>query len=294
MAVSTTIAVVFDFDDTLVPDSTTMLLKEHGIDPDKFWKHDAKALVTRGYDPTLAWLRLLLDAVGPDAPLGLLTNERLHEFGASLDAHFHAGLPALFDELKAMVQEYRIITVEFYIVSGGLQAVIEGSVIVQKYFAGVYGCTLDEAGEPLTIRHVKRAINFTEKTRYLFEINKGLTPKQTQENPYLVNREIPKAKRRVPFRNMIYVGDGLTDIPCFSLLTRFGGTCFGVFDPTDHAKAKRALLEFLKPRRVIGMHSPKYGQNDDLGSLLRAAVSSLSTRIVVDQQTAEFTSDENG
>ena len=85
---------------------------------------------------------------------------------------------------------------------------------------------------------------------------------------------------------MIYIGDGLTDIPCFSLLKRFDGTCFGVFDPSNESKAKRAFLEFLKPRRVISMHSAKYGANDDLGSLLRAAVSTTCSRLVIQDSTS--------
>jgi phosphoserine phosphatase len=292
MAVASTIAVVFDFDDTLVPDSTTMLLKKHGIDTTAFWKTQVGGLVASGYDSTLAWLRLLLDNVGEGKPLGLLTNDQLRAFGKTLDNSFHTGLPQLFDDLKEIVGTFKVISIEFYIVSGGLQAVIEGSDIVSKHFSGVYGCVLDEAGEPPTVRYVKRAITFTEKTRYLFEINKGLTSGQTQKNPYLVNKDIPKSKRRIPFRNMIYVGDGLTDIPCFSMLKNQDGTCFGVFDPNDGAKAKRALMEFLKPGRVISMHSPKYGPSDDLGAFLRAAVSSRCSQIVVEQQTAEPYTDE--
>ena len=63
---------------------------------------------------------------------------------------------------------------------------------------------------------------------------------------------------------MIYIGDGLTDIPCFSLVKTFGGTTFGVFNPGEEGKAKRALVEFLKPARVISMHAPKYGRMDRL------------------------------
>lgn len=288
MAISTTIALIFDFDDTLVPDSTTMLLEEHGIDTDSFWNQDVKALVKEGYDPTLGYLRLLLDNVGDGKPLGTLSNDGLREFGRSLDQHFHKGLPQMFDDLLRMVQEYSIINIEFYIVSGGLVSIIEGSNLVQKYFSSIYGCVIDDVGDPRMLRRVMRAVTFTEKTRYLFEINKGLSPKQTGQNPYLVNTEIPQSRRRVPFSNMVYIGDGLTDIPCFSLVKHYGGICFGVFDPTDHSKAKRALREFLRPGRVIGMHSPRYGPDDDLGSLIRASVSSLCNRIVVMQQTAEY------
>jgi phosphoglycolate phosphatase-like HAD superfamily hydrolase len=283
---SDTIAIVFDFDDTLVPDSTTMLLKKHGIDPVKFWTKDLEDLVQRGYDPTLGWLRLLLDNVGQDKPLGPLTNEALKQFGVSLDSHLYPGLPALFDDLNAIVKGFRTISIEYYLVSGGLQSVIEGMAMPSKYFTGVYGCQLEEAGDPPTLRYIKRAINFTEKTRYLFEINKGITPAEALLKPYLVNKEVGDDKRHVPFGQMIYVGDGLTDIPCFSLLKRYSGVPFGVFDPSNSAKAKRAFIEFIKPGRVVGMHAPKYGPDDELGSLLRAAVATLCNKIVLDRGMA--------
>lgn len=264
-----------------------MLLKKYGIDPKVFWGKDLKALVTNGYDPTLGFLKLFLDSIGSGKPLGPLTNNDLATFGATLDAHFHEGLPAFFDDIRSIVAEFKVITVEFYIVSGGLQALILGSDIVKKHFSAVYGCVLGESGQPPVLTHIKRAINFTEKTRYLFEISKGIPPAKSEKNPYLVNKDIPKPKRRIPFKNMIYVGDGLTDIPCFSMLKSQRGTCFGVFDPTDQAKAKRALHEFLKPQRVITMNSPKYGATDDLGSLIRAAVASICNRIVFEHGTAE-------
>jgi hypothetical protein len=85
---------------------------------------------------------------------------------------------------------------------------------------------------------------------------------------------------------MIYVGDGLTDIPCFSLLKNLGGTPFGVFKP-DKESAKRALLEFLTPHRVVSMHTPKYGKRDDFGLMLRAAVTARCTQIELERGQAE-------
>jgi FMN phosphatase YigB (HAD superfamily) len=73
------VAVVFDFDDTLVPDSTTKLLQDHGIDTAHFWGVEAKELIAQGYDPPAACLKLLLDNIGPDKPLGNLTNQRLRD-----------------------------------------------------------------------------------------------------------------------------------------------------------------------------------------------------------------------
>jgi hypothetical protein len=281
-----TVAVVFDFDDTLVPDSTSLLLKQHGIDPDVFWQKDLKALLSNGYDPTLGFLKLFLDNVGDGRPLGLLSNAGLTDFGRTLDKHFHEGLPDFFEDLRRIGMDNSV-AVEFYIISGGLQAVIEGSEIVRKHFQSVYGCVLAETGQPPRLDHVKRAINFTEKTRYIFEINKGITPKQALKKPYAVNEDVPKRQRPVPLKNMIYVGDGLTDIPCFSLIKNNGGLAFGVFDPANEAKAKRALLEFLTPGRVVSMNAPRYGRGQELGALLRAAVAQVCARLLIERRSVE-------
>jgi hypothetical protein len=82
---------------------------------------------------------------------------------------------------------------------------------------------------------------------------------------------------------MVYVGDGLTDIPCFSTVKVFGGQAFGVFDPTNPEKTKRALLEFLVPRRVVGMYRPRYGDTDELGALLRMWVINRAAEIQIER-----------
>jgi hypothetical protein len=119
------------------------------------------------------------------------------------------------------------------------------------------------------------------KTRYLFESNKGIEPEEALVNPYLVNEDVKPADRRVPFENMIYVGDGLRDIPCFSLVKAGGGSPFGVFYPSREESAKRAFLKFLQPDRVVSMHAAKYGQADDLGALIRTAVQTRITEVTV-------------
>lgn len=279
------IALVFDFDDTLVPDSTTKLLASKGIDTNKFWQTDAKALIQRGYDPPLAYLRLMLDNMGEGKPLGVMTNAELLKFGATLDGDFHSGLPEFFEELRGeTVKTFKRISIEYYIISGGLQAVVEGSSIVKKYFNGVYGCQLEGDTEDGMLKYIKRCITFTEKTRYLFEINKGIEPDEAISNPYLVNKAATEDERRVPFVNIIYVGDGLTDIPCFSLVEKLGGMAVGVFDPKKKDKAKIALQEFLKPKRVTTMHAPKFGPDDELGSMLRATVMARCLEIEVQRK----------
>lgn len=285
MRASGIIACVFDFDDTLAPDSTSALLESRGIPPTEFWE-SARGLVAGGYDQTLAWLRLLLDNIGDGRPLGPLSSADLREFGSTLDGRLFPGLDAgFFADLREAAATGKDVSVEFYIVSGGLRDVLVGSEFVSRHFTAVYGTELDEDADGV-LRHIKRAVSFTEKTRYLFEINKGIDIEDSSRNPYLVNQAVAPDDRRVPFTNMIYVGDGLTDIPCFSLLDQAGGTALGVFDQSDESKAKRAVKEFLGPKRVRSLHFPRYGRGDELGAILRAAVSNIAGRIVLQRTEA--------
>ncbi len=283
---SPVIAVIFDFDDTLLPDSTSQFLRSRGVDVEDFWAK-ARDLVGGGYDETLSWLKLFLDIIGNGKPLGKLTNAELQKFGAKLDRTYFPGIPRLFVDLKKQVQRAKGVTLEFYIVSGGLKPIIMGSKVVRTFFDGVYACEYGEDRRGV-IDSIKRVVSFTEKTRYIFEINKGVNH-NPQGDPQQVNRNVPVGSRRVPLKNMIYVGDGLTDIPCFSVVGKGtaeepGGTVFGIFDPAREEKAKRAYREFLKARRVEGIYSARYGAgaNADLGNLIRLAVATLCAQLKLD------------
>lgn len=279
------LAVVFDFDDTLVPDSTTQFLRSKGIDTEKFWGEQARDLIKKGYDPAMAFLRLFLDNVGPTKPLGTLKNSDLRAFGKRLDSTFYPGIPGLFRDLRKIAAHPNI-SIDFYIISGGLRDMMEGSTVVAKNFKAVYGCQLEEDAASGYLAHIMRCVTFTEKTRYLFEINKGLSQSDANSNPYLVNKPIEEKARDVPIGNIIYVGDGLTDIPCFSVVQKNGGMAFGVFDPSTERSAKKALIEFLKPKRVTSTHAPRYRKTDELGALLRAAVATRCTDIALAEKQA--------
>jgi phosphoserine phosphatase len=272
-----TIALIFDFDDTLTDDSTTLLLKQHGVDTEDFWKNKVAKLVDAGWDPAPAYLNLMLDLVGDGKPLGKLSNAGLRKFGQQ--CNFYPGLPALFTDLKNQVKEHTLSnpSIEFYVISGGLEEVILGSSIAQHLNA-VRGCRFAERGG--IVAQLMNVVTFTEKTRYLFELNKAQL-KPTRANPYEVNKDVPEGNRRIPFSNMIYVGDGLTDVPCFSLLNKAGGRGFGVFDPTKSGAPKKAWEQLAAPQRVKSLNAPKYGQHDELGALLRVAVQGICNALDV-------------
>lgn len=279
----TNLALVFDFDDTLVPDSTSRLLEENGVDPETFWSTEFRSLVEDGYDPTLAYLQLVLDRIGEDNPLGCLSRDDLRSFGASLNDSLYPGVLEFFKNIREIVDDYRDVDVDFYIVSGGLADVIRGTDVFD-YMTAVYGCEVAERDG--VIRKIRRAVSFTEKTRYLFEINKGIEPRRSRRNPYLVNEDLAPEHRRIPFDNFIYVGDGLTDIPCFSLVEKSGGKAFGIFEPGEEESAKKAVMKLLGPRRVSSLHAPDFRPDRELGSLLRAVVRTRCAEAVTDQQQA--------
>lgn len=276
------IALIFDFDDTLTDDSTTKLLEKYNIDPNKFWNKQVKERVEKEWNPTLAYLDLLLEYVGSRKPLKNLSNNDLKKFGSSLK--FYKGIPELFTSLKKIVAEHKVSSpsIEFYIISGGIEEIIKGSKIA-KHFDGIWGCGFEERNG--TIAKIKNIISFTEKTKYLFYINKGLN-EDVRKNQYLVNKFVALNKRRIPFENMIYVGDGLTDIPCFSLIQKSNGRAFGVFNPQRKDSPKKAYEQLVATKRVLTMNSPYYGKTDDLGSLIRAAVREICLSLDLKSQAA--------
>ncbi len=269
----TNLAVIFDFDDTLVPDSTSLFLEDHGIDVDAFWQSEKSNLVEQGYDPTNAWLNAFLEKAQPDDDIGQLTNEDLRSFGSTLDAHTFDGVPEIFSDLENIVSNHRDVSIEYYIISGGLRELILGTEL-SDYLEEIYACELGSQGGGY-LNRIKKSVNFTEKTKYLFEINKGITREESQSNPYIVNRQVDYEDRRVRWENMIYVGDGLTDVPCFSLLKRNGGYVYGVFDQ-DNESSKQRAIEFMEaPWRVDSPYLPNYTENSSLGNILRAKIQGL-------------------
>ncbi len=263
-----------------MPDATDAFLRSRGVDTKAFWD-GANERVRSGWDQALAWLDLFLAEVRPGGSLEGLTEDDLRAFGATLDTALYPGVRTLIQELdRYRRDDFPLITLECYVISGGLRPLIEACPVVQDYFAATYASELgtDERG---VVRGIKRAVTFTEKTRYLFEIHKGLPQKATTENPYLVNKHVAAQDRRVPFENMIYVGDSRTDIPCFSLVEEKGGQAIGVTDlAAGGISARRAFEDLIAPRRTtFGVHAPRYDASDQLGQIIRLAVRSLAGRI---------------
>lgn len=270
------IAVVFDFDHTLTDDSTEAFLKSRGIVPKDFWDSTVGNMVADGWDPSLAWTSAFCDLVGKSGPFGMLSEDDLREFGSTIE--FYPGVEELFPELRAIGNSYPELNceVEIYIISGGIEPLLRGTSISEKV-DGIRACTF-AVSKTGVIKRPKRVVTFTEKTRFLFEISKGLL-RTKQSDPYAVNRAIENSNLRVPMENMIYVGDGLTDVPAFSVVKQRGGVAFAVVNPADKPRRTKAWRKLMQPRRVTNVFEPRYAREDMLGAFLREGVHQMCQRM---------------
>ncbi len=244
-----TIALIWDFDKTLVPGYMQVpLFAEYNIDGNQFWeevrglKDYYKKKNVRINNDSI-YLNHLLAYVRKGLLPGL-NNAKLRELGKELK--FYPGLPEFFTILRKVIEEDPVfakydIKLEHYVVSTGFAEMIEGSEIA-PFVKSIWGCEFIETPavpgflkgemeleESPVISEVAVALDNTSKTRALFEINKGVN----RHIDIDVNSKIKTKDRRVPFENMLYVADGPSDVPAFSIMKLFGGGSYAVYSRDD-------------------------------------------------------------
>ena len=229
------VALIYDFDKTLSPKD----MQEYGflpglsIDPDAFWADCRHFAVKHRTDGVLAYMFMMrFAAARAGRPL---TREALESLGRSIE--FYPGVESWFDRANAIGSAAGV-RVEHYIISSGLKEIIDGSRIAGAFkavFAASY--VYDESGQAIW---PATDVNYTAKTQYLFRINKGILD---VTNDYDLNAHTPEYLRRVPFANMIYFGDGLTDVPSMKMTKLKGGCSIVVYAPGGSALAEEMLLQ---------------------------------------------------
>ncbi len=254
-------ALMYDFDKTLC----TKDMQEYGFIPalgmeaETFWREVRDMTDREEMDNILAYMYLMVEKCREKrVPV---TKESFHRLGAGVQ--FFDGVSTWFDRINQYGTSLGL-TVEHYIVSSGIKEIIEGTPIA-SCFKKIYACEFlyDREGN---IQWPKFAVNYTAKTQFLFRINKGVLTIDSKSTGEL-NQFTPEDDRRVPFRNMIYIGDGLTDVPCMKLVKTNGGQSIAVYDPEGEETAAQNLLGANRVNYVV---PAEFGEGSRLDTITRA------------------------
>lgn len=273
------IGIVFDFDETLGPDTISYTLKEQNISPITFWK-EVNEMVASGWDPPLAYMHLLLK-LSKEKKLNI-SKQFFKRLGKKLP--LFPGLPLALKELKEYVStnsslKKSHIKLEIYIISGGLEEVIKATKI-SSVVDGIFGCKFAYDKSDSQPIGIQSAISFTEKTRFLHGIRKGIDSATLRSDPYRINDAIDSNMQRIPFSCMIYIGDGPSDIPCLSPVVKDGGIGIGVSAPFGTFKKG---YELARGKRItVGPYTANYKKDSDMRKVLEEAILRIGLTIDID------------
>lgn len=290
------IAVTCDFDHTLSPHYMQKpLFEAYGIDEDGFWE-EVRALPAYyeragiHVQEDTCYLGHLLSLVEHGRMPGL-TNAKLRELGNKIK--FFKGIPEFFDRLEDVLRIPEFaegdLRLEHYVVSTGLAEMIRGSAIAERLdglWASEFieeparpGADLDGTPGSGPISRIAGFLDNTTKTRALFEINKGVNKLSTIS----VNDSIAEEERRVPFKNMIYIADGPSDIPSFSVVKKHGGLTYAVYAPDS--KEQFAQVVALQDNERVHTYGPAdYREGSQTDMWLQLQVKKVARRMMEDRK----------
>ena len=258
-----TIAIICDCDNTLIPDTTSQLLEKNGIEPQPFWNM-IDEMVTKGWDPPLAWMTEIVKLV-KEGKISQNSNEKLAEFGATLETF--PGAASFISEINESIGDELDVKVEGYVVSSGIESLMKGTKLSNS-FTDIFGGNFSEKDG--VIDGVRSSVTFTEKTKFVYAINKGITS-NIREIPYNVNKFVNESERIVAFEDMMYLGDGPSDIPCFSMIHKLGGAGIAVASKDSWSKKWEKELR----SRAMETYEPDFTANSELRKIIESTISFL-------------------
>lgn len=268
------LAVCYDFDRTLSPEDMQAqgYIQSIGYEVEKFWEESNALARANGMDSNLAYMyKMVQEAEG-----NLVLNKAaLEEYGSRV-ALFR-GVREWFERIREYGKQHHVI-VEHYIISSGLKEMIEGTEMAKNgAFEKIYASSFyfNERG---VAKWPAQAINYTNKTQFLFRIEKGIL----DVNDPGVNEYFPPENIRVPFRNMVYIGDSDTDIPCMKLVNTYGGHSIGVYNPETQDKSK--VFRMVRDNRIRYFAPADYTEGSELDLLLRAIIQKTAAYEVLENK----------
>ncbi len=258
------VAIMYDFDKTLC----TRDMQEYtfipsvGMEAAEFWHHTAEVAAAETMDSILTYMYCMIEKAKQTGVA--LNREALVACGK--DIEYHPGVEGWFERINRYAEEAGI-QVEHYVLSSGLKEIIEGTSIA-KYFKRIYACEfLYQDGQAIW---PKMAVNYTNKTQFVYRINKGVLD---INNDVDLNNSRPDSEKRVFFSNMIYIGDGLTDVPCMKLVKQSGGHSIAI-----HQKGRQEkTAPLLKHERVDFMFEADYREGSQLDQALKLLLENLAS-----------------
>ena len=269
------VALIYDFDGTLAPGN----MQEYDFIPAvgksnmEFW-HEANTLAEeQDADQVLTYMARMLQAAQSK---GLsLRREAFRESGRNVT--FFRGVEEWFGRINRYGAE-RGVRILHYVNSSGLKEIIEGTAIAHE-FKNIYACSFLYNVDGIAYWPAV-AVNYTNKTQFIFKINKGVESVFDTKD---VNRFMEESKRPVPFRRMIYFGDGTTDIPCMKLVKNFGGHSIAVYNPKEEGQ-RTVLNDLIRDNRVNHVCPADYSDGSEIDTIVKTIID----KMVMDQRLAEL------
>ena len=278
MKEKTVIALLYDFDKTLCTQDMQnySFIPSLGMAPSDFWQEANRFGAEHQMDGILAYMYTMVKkAREKNVPL---TRESLRKCGSNIA--LFPGVSDWFERINRYGDSLGV-QVEHYVISSGLREIIEGSSIADS-FKEIYACEFfyDENGVPVW---PKLAVNFTAKTQFIYRINKGIL---SVSDDKALNASMPDAHKRVSFVNMIYIGDGLSDVPCMKMMRSYGGQAIAV----HQAENRDAVEELLRKDRVDFIFPADYQE----GTPLEHTVKNILKKMAVSQELYEENRNQKG
>ena len=264
MSTKPIIAIMYDFDKTL----TDKDQQEYSFIPSldmtakEFWTKSDELAKENDMDKILAYMNLMItQAKKKNVPI---TRESFRGLGAQVE--LLPGVKSWFKRINDFGKQLGV-RIEHYIISSGIQEIMEGTAIA-KEFKKIYACKFhyNKSGNADWPAQV---VNYTTKTQFVFRINKGVLD---QYDDVKINTFVPHEERRVPYANMIYIGDGLTDIPCMTVTKQNGGESIALYHKGGKSKVQRLLLE----NRVGYVCEANYSKNTELDATIKLLIQKIA------------------
>ena len=256
------VAIMYDFDKTLSSDDMQNFgfVPSLNMTPAEFWSLTQEVGEKEGLEGTMAYMYMMVKCC-KDKGIKL-TKSLLNEVGKNIK--YYEAVTTWFKRINQFAEEQGL-EVEHYIISSGNKEIVDGCSIAPN-FKQIYGCEFffNEDGEAIW---PKISINYTSKTQFLFRISKGALDASDDKT---VNTKIET--KRIPFHNFIYLGDGLTDIPCMQLVKEKGGKSIAIYPKGN----KEKVIKLFEEGRVNYLCSADYKAGSNLEKIIKLILTQMA------------------